>query len=171
MLDADGGTVIASERLLQVKHCLQVHATGDESRFYVAFSDTFADARNFRANGQRDQSRNPLVSGACARWIAVTGKRFGPARFSTPCLRSINRGWPRFWSFRTVNLDTARRRRENGLAWPILHCIDKRTGRDVFKERFGSVQPMTRSFAEAELGRREVIVRWPDASVRFRYSR
>jgi hypothetical protein len=57
------------------------------------------------------------------------------------------------------------------MAWPILHCIDKRTGRDVFKGRFGSVQPINRSLAETELGRREVIIHWPDSSIRFRYTR
>jgi hypothetical protein len=60
---------------------------------------------------------------------------------------------------------------ENGMAWPILHCIDKRTGRDVFKDRFGSAQPVAGTFVETELGRHEVIVRWPDSSIRFRYSR
>jgi hypothetical protein len=60
---------------------------------------------------------------------------------------------------------------DNGMPSPILHCIDKRTGRDVFKGRFGTSQPISRNLAETELGRREVIIRWPDSSIRFRYSR
>ena len=39
------GTVVASHRLTEVKHCLQVHVTSDERRFYVAFSGIFAETR------------------------------------------------------------------------------------------------------------------------------
>ena len=172
VLDADRGAVIASGRLPQVKHCLQVHVTSDESRFYLAFSGTFADARNFRANSQRDESRNPLVSGA----LCAIDRRSGQTLWSRPFLDGIfaldqSRVAPllvfSYRQYRHSGTDDD----GNGMAWPILHCIDKRTGRDVFKERFGSVQPITRNFAETELGRHEVIVRWPDSSIRFRYSR
>ncbi len=59
---------------------------------------------------------------------------------------------------------------DNGMAWPILHCIDKRTGRDVFKGRFGSVNQSIAVWPKPNWAG-EVIIRWPDASIRFRYSR
>ena len=170
VLDADGGTVIASQRLVEVKHCLQVHVTGDENRFYVAFSDTFGDARNFRANGQRDQSRNPLVSGGLVAWIATAGRRFGAARFSTPCLLLINRGWPRFWSFRTGNRDAAQRTTTR-TAWHGPFCIASTNGQAAMFSRTIWLPTDNPKLRGNELGRREVMVSRPDASVRFRYSR
>ncbi len=172
ILDADGAAIVASDRVPTVKHCVQVYATGDQSRFYMAFSGIFADVRNFRANGQRDESRNPLVSGA----LCAVDRSHGPNSLEPPLprrnvfARSIPGGSNSGVFVSAIQADRADDE-ESGTAWPILHCIDKRTGRDVFKERFGSVQPVTRNFAETELGRREVIVRWPDSSIRFRYSR
>lgn len=171
VLDAERGTVMATSHLPQVKHCVQVHVTGDERRFYLAFSGTFADARNFRANGQRDESRNPLVSGA----LCAVDRRSGRTLWNRSFLDGVfsldqSRVAPMlvfsYRQYRRAGADDD----DNEAAWPILHCIDKRTGRDVFKERFGSGQPAARTFAEVELGRHEVIVRCPDGSMRFRYS-
>jgi hypothetical protein len=171
VLDADRGAVIASSRIARIEHCLQVHVTSDESRFYLAFSTTFADSRNFRANNQRDESRNPLVNGVlCAvdrrSGRMVWNRSFVDGVFALDQSRVAPMLVFSYRQYRHVGKD------EDGMdiAWPILHCIDKRTGRDVFNERFSSVQPLTRAFAETELGRHEVIVRWPDASIRFRYS-
>jgi hypothetical protein len=171
VLDADRGTTIGSFRVAGVERCLQVHVTSDENRFYLAFSKTFADSRNFRANGQRDESRNPLVNGV----LCAVDRRSGRMLWSRPFADGIfaldqSRVAPMLvFSYRQYR--RAGKDEEGvGLAWPILHCIDKRTGRDVFNERFASVQPLTRAFAETELGRHEVILRWPDCSMRFRYS-
>jgi len=172
VVDADRGSIVATNRISQVKHCVQVHVTNDESRFYVAFSGTLAEARNFRANGQRDDSRNPSVSGA----LCAIDRRSGQMLWCRPFLDGAfgldqSRAAPILvFAYRQLRRP-ATDDDENGMGWPILHCMDKRTGRDVFKDRFGSVQPVARAFAETELGRHEVIVRWPDSSIRFRYAR
>ncbi len=171
IVDAARGAVLSKDRLPQVKHCVQIHVASDENRFYLAFSSTLADMRNFRANGQRDQSRNPMVSGAlCAvdRRTAQTlwSRSFTDGAFALDQSRAAPLLIFSYRQFRRGAADDD----ENGMGWPILHCIDKRTGKDVFKERFGSLQPILRPFAEAELGRHEVIVRCPDASIRFRYA-
>lgn len=172
VVDAERGAVLSTDRLPQVKHCVQIHVASDENRFYVAFSSTLAGIRNFRPNGRRDESRNPLVSGAlCAvdRRSARTvwSRSFGDGAFALDQSRAAPLLIFSYRQYRAGAADDD----DNGMGWPILHCIDKRTGKDVFKERFGSLQPISRPFAEAELGRHEVIVRCPDASIRFRYSR
>jgi outer membrane protein assembly factor BamB/tetratricopeptide (TPR) repeat protein len=171
VLAADRGTTIGTFRIAGIERCLQVHMTSDESRFYLAFSKTYADSRNFRANGQRDESRNPLVNGV----LCAVDRRSGRMLWNRPFADGVfaldqSRVAPMLvFSYRQQR--RAGKDDEGvGLAWPILHCIDKRTGRDVFNERFGSAQPFTRAFAETELGRHEIILRWPDGSMRFRYS-
>jgi PQQ-like domain len=171
VVDAARGAVLSKDRLPQVKRCVQIHVASDENRFYLAFSNTLADMGNFRANGQRDQSRNPMVSGAlCAvdRRTAQTlwSRSFTDGAFALDQSRAAPLLIFSYRQFRRGAADDD----ENGMGWPILHCIDKRTGKDVFRERFGSLQPILRPFAEAELGRHEVIVRCPDASIRFRYA-
>ena len=172
VIDADRGRVLSTDRVPQVKHCVQIHVSSDETRFYVAFSGTLADMGNFRANGRRDGSRNPLVSGAlCAvdRRTAQTlwSRSFADGAFALDQSRAAPLLIFSYRQFRRGAIDDD----ENGTGWPVLHCVDKRTGKDVFRDRFGSLQPISRPFAEAELGRHEVIVRCPDASIRFRYSR
>jgi outer membrane protein assembly factor BamB len=171
VLDADRGTTISSFRVAGAERCLQVHVTSDENRFYLAFSRTFTDARNFRANSQRDESRNPLVNGV----LCAVDRRSGRMLWSRPFADGVfaldqSRVAPMLvFSYRQFR-QGAKDDDGIGLAWPILHCIDKRTGHDVFNERFASAQPITRTFAETELGRHEIILRWPDSSMRFRYS-
>ncbi|HEV3303759.1 MAG TPA: PQQ-binding-like beta-propeller repeat protein, partial [Planctomycetaceae bacterium] len=63
LLNAMTGVPVTSEKIAGTEHCLQLYATGDERRYYIAFSKPFADAENVRPNGQRDDSRNPLVNG------------------------------------------------------------------------------------------------------------
>jgi outer membrane protein assembly factor BamB len=172
VVETERGTVVASHRLAEVKHCLQVHVTSDERRFYVAFSGIFADTRNFRANGQRDELRNPLVSGA----LCAVDRRSGQLLWERPFLDAVfNLDQSRVAPMLVFSYRRLRRAGgdddDNGMPSPILHCIDKRTGRDVFKGRFGTSQPISRNLAETELGRREVIIRWPDSSIRFRYTR
>jgi outer membrane protein assembly factor BamB len=172
VIDAERGRVLSTDRLPQVKHCVQIHATSDEKRFYLAFSSTLADMRNFRPNGQRDESRNPLVSGALCAVDRRTARTLWSRSFSDGAFAlDQSRVAPLLiFSYRQYRRGAADDD-DNGMGWPVLHCIDKRTGKDVFKDRFGSLQPISRPFAEAELGRHEVIVRCPDASIRFRYSR
>jgi PQQ-like domain len=172
VLDAEAGAVLASGHVEEVKRCLQVYVVGDEKRFYVAFSGIFAETRNFRANGQRDELRNPLVSGALCALDRGSGKML----WSRPYLDGAfaldqSRVAPMLVFAYQQSRHATADDEENGVTRPILHCIDKRTGRDIFKDRFGTSQPVSRSFAETELGRREVIVRWSDASIRFRYPR
>jgi outer membrane protein assembly factor BamB len=172
IIDSERGRVLSTDRLPQVKHCVQIHVASDESRFYVAFSNALDDAGNFRPNGQRDRSRNPLVSGAlCAidRRSARTlwSRSFTDGAFALDQSRVAPLLIFSYRQYRRGANDDD----DNNMSWPILHCIDKRTGKDVFKDRFGSLQPISRPFAEAELGRHEVIVRCPDASIRFRYAR
>jgi outer membrane protein assembly factor BamB len=171
VLDAAHGVVLSKYRLPQVKRCVQIHVASDENRFYLAFSSTLADMGNFRPNGQRNQSRNPLVSGAlCAvdRHSAqmLWSRSFADGAFALDQSRATPVLIFSYRQFRKGAADDD----ENGMGWPVLHCVDKRTGKDVFRERFGSLQPLSRPFAEAELGRHEVIVRCPDASIRFRYA-
>jgi hypothetical protein len=166
---ASSGETLASHPIAGAGHSLQVYATSDERRFYLAFSHPFSDPDNFRANGQREDPRNPLVNGVlCALdrgsnqllWVrplqdgkfAIDQSRVAPFLV---------------FSYRHGVADEA----ESGGAWPYLHCIDKRTGRDVCFERLTAAQPASRIFAEANLNRREVVIRLPEGGIRFRYPR
>jgi len=162
------GAEIAADRVAGAERCLQIHFTGDERRFYIAFSRPFDNPENFRANAQRDDPRNPLVNGVLCAFDRLSGRMLWNRRFEDGVFAiDQSRVAPLLaFSYRHVQTDE-----ETHVAWPMLHCIDKRTGRDVYFDRFTATQQLLRVFVETDLSRRQVMLRFPEAAIRFQYPR
>jgi hypothetical protein len=166
---ASSGQTLASHRIAGAENSLQVYATSDERRSYLAFSHPFSDPDNFRANGGREDPRNPLVNGVLCALDRATHQllwtrplhdgsfAIDQSRVAPFLVLSYRHGVP----------DEA----ESAGVWPYLHCIDKRTGRDVCFERLTAAQAASRIFPEVNLNRREVVIRLPEGGIRFRYRR
>lgn len=167
VLAATTGATLASDRISGADHCLQIHATGDDRRFYIAFSTPFSDPDNFRANGMRDDSRNPLVNGMLCAVDRLSGRTLWARRFQDGVFAIDQSRVAPFLVFTYRHVGAGD---EGGLAWPILHCIDKRTGRDIFYDR-NTIQAPAEVFTESDVGRREVLLRLPESGIRFRYPR
>ena len=167
VLVAASGATLASDRISGADHCLQIHATGDDRRFYIAFSTPFGDPDNFRANGMRDDSRNPLVNGMLCAVDRLSGRTLWTRRFQDGVFAIDQSRVAPFlvFTYRHVGVGD-----EGGLAWPILHCIDKRTGRDIFYDR-NTIQRRPKFLQSPISGGARVLLRLPESGIRFRYPR
>jgi hypothetical protein len=168
VLSASDGSSRVVEQLPKGKRYSQVYAIRDERRFFIAFSGPFDDQENFRANTMRDDSRSPLVNGLICALDRESGKMLWNRRFEDGIFSlDQSRVAPMLvFSYRRGTPGD-----EGGFARPTLHCIDKRTGGDVYFDRFDSQQSYLPIFPEANLDRREVLLRLPDSEVRFRFPR
>jgi outer membrane protein assembly factor BamB len=169
LIDAATGGLVTTEKIPGIEHCLQLYATGDERRYYVAFSKPFAEADNFQANGQRFDSRNPLVNGVICAFDRVSGRLLWSRRFDDGVFEmDQSRVVPALvFSYRRVDKGDD----DGGVPWPYLHAIDKRTGRDLYLSRLANLQPASHPWAEADTARHEFQVRVPEAIVRFQYAK
>jgi outer membrane protein assembly factor BamB len=169
LVDAATGGIVSTEKIAGTEHCLQLYATSDERRFYVAFSKPFADSENFRANGQRDDSRNPLVNGTLCAFDRSSGHLLWSRRFDDGVFElDQSRVAPALvFSYRRADKTDD----EGGIPWPYLHAIDKRTGRDLYLARLSNLQPASHPWAETDTARREMQVRVPEGVVHFQYGK
>jgi hypothetical protein len=169
LVSAASGALVTSEKIAGTEHCLQMYATSDERRFYLAFSKPFADSENFRANGQRDDSRSPMVNGMLCAFDRTSGKLLWSRRFDDGIFEmDQSRVAPALiFSYRHVEKGDD----EGGISWPYLHAIDKRTGRDLHLARLTNLQPAAHPLAEVDTARREFQVRVPEAVVHFQYAK
>jgi outer membrane protein assembly factor BamB/tetratricopeptide (TPR) repeat protein len=168
LLNAATGVPVTTEKIAGTEHCLQLYATGDEQRYYIAFSKPFADSENVRPNGQRDDSRNPLVNGMITAFDRMSGKLLWSRRFDDGVFElDQSRVAPALvFSYRHVEKGD-----DEGIPWPYLHAIDKRTGRDLHLAKLTNLQPASHPWAEADTARHEFQVRVPEAVVHFQYAK
>jgi outer membrane protein assembly factor BamB len=169
LVDASTGGLVTTEKIAGIEHCLQLYTTSDELRFYIAFSKPFADSENFRANGQRDDSRNPMVNGILCAFDRSSGRLLWNRRFDDGVFElDQSRVAPALvFSYRRAEKGDD----EGGMPWSYLHAIDKRTGHDVHLARLSNVQPASHPWAETDTARREIQVRVPEAVVHFQYGK
>jgi outer membrane protein assembly factor BamB/tetratricopeptide (TPR) repeat protein len=169
LLNAATGVPVTTEKIAGTEHCLQLYATSDERRFYIAFSKPFADSENVRPNGQRDDSRNPLVNGMISAFDRLSGKLLWSRRFDDGVFElDQSRVAPALvFSYRHVEKGDE----EGGIPWPYLHAIDKRTGRDLYLAKLTNMQPASHPWTEADTARHEFQVRVPEAVVHFQYAK
>jgi outer membrane protein assembly factor BamB len=165
LISATTGDRVTTENIPGVEHCLQVYTTSDERRFYVAFSKPFADSENFRANGQRDDARNPLVNGIICAFDRQSDKLLWSRRLDDGVFElDQSRVAPALvFSYRHID------KGDDDVPWPYLHAIDKRTGRDLILAKLNS--SATHPWSEVDTTRREVQVRVPEATVHIQYAK
>ena len=169
LVDAKTGEPVTTEKIAGIEHCLQLYATSDERRFYIAFSKPFAETENVRANGQRDDSRNPLVNGMICAFDRSSGSLLWSRRFDDGIFElDQSKVAPALvFSYRRIDKGDD----EGGIPWPYLHAIDKRTGRDLYLSKLTNLQPAAHPWAEADTRRHEFEVRVPEATVHFEYAK
>ena len=165
LISATTGDRVTTENIPGVEHCLQVYTTSDERRFYVAFSKPFADSENFRANGQRDDARNPLVNGIICAFDRQSDKLLWSRRLDDGVFElDQSRVAPALvFSYRHID------KGDDEVPWPYLHAIDKRTGSDLILAKLNS--SATHPWSEVDTTRREVQVRVPEATVHIQYAK
>jgi outer membrane protein assembly factor BamB/tetratricopeptide (TPR) repeat protein len=169
IMNASTGDLVTTQMIAGTEHCLQLHSTRDERRFYVAFSKPFAESENFRQNAQRDESRNPLFNGMLCAFDRSSGRLLWNRRFDDGVFEiDQSRVAPALvFSYRHVEKGDD----EGGIPWPYLHAIDKRTGSDIYLSRLTSLQPASHPLAETDTARHEFQVRVPEAVVHFQYAK
>ncbi len=161
------GDRVATEKIAGTEHCLALYATNDDRRFYVAFAKPFAESENIRANGQRDDARNPLVNGILCAFDRQSDKLLWNRRLDDAVFElDQSRVAPALvFSYRHVDKGDE----DGGIPWPYLHAIDKRTGRDLYLAKLNNLA--SHPWPEVDTGRREFQVRLPDSTIRFQYEK
>jgi outer membrane protein assembly factor BamB len=168
LISAASGELVTTEKIPGTEHCLQLYSTADERRFYVAFSKPFADSENFRNNGQRDDSRNPLVNGVITAFDRLSGKLLWSRRFDDGVFEvDQSRVAPALvFSYRHMDKGDD----DGGIPWPYLHAIDKRTGRDLYLAKLTNLESAAHPLPETDTSRHEFQVRVRDTVVHFQYA-